>query len=297
MHHPIARLALAVVAGALAALPLPAEAGPVPAQPAASAFPLGGLRLYALRDARNEVANDGRTFGVGAGPAAVSAVLSTAGRPTDTIDLAVDALLVVEPGHVILIDTGLGPKAHGVFLASLKAAGYSPADVTDVLITHSHGDHVGGLLGPDGALAFPKAFIRMSAKEWAWMQTEGRSDMVRKIAPAIRTFEPGAPILPGVTPIALGGHTPGHVGYEILSDGARLFDIGDTAHSSVISLARPDWVNGYDNDAVEGKASRRATLDMLSKSHELVFAPHFPFPGIGRIEAAGTGYAWKPAAK
>ena len=297
MTHPIATLGVVALA-ALVAAPMVAVARPAPAAPAAQAFTLGGLKLFALRDARNEVANDGETFGVDAGAPAVAKVMAAAGQPAGPIDLAVDALLVVEPGHLVLIDTGLGPKAPGALLASLKLAGYAPAAVTDVLITHSHGDHIGGLLDASGASAFPKAVIRMSAREWGWLQTQAFSAaLVRTITPQVRTFEAGAPILPGITPLALSGHTPGHVGYEIVSNGARLLDIGDIAHSSVISLARPDWTNGYDNDPVAAKASRKTTLSLLAKSQELVFAPHFPFPGVGRVESAGSGYAWRPGLK
>ena len=70
--------------------------------------------------------------------------------------------------------------------------------------------------------------------------------------------------------------------------------MGDLAHSSIVSLAEPDWAIGYDTDRTQGQATRRAALARLAASHERVFAPHFPFPGVGRIEAVGDGFAWAP---
>lgn len=127
------------------------------------------------------------------------------------------------------------------------------------------------------------------------MQSQaGAKSLVSAISSQVRTFEAGKQVLPGITPIAIDGHTPGHMGYEVVSKGHRLLDIGDTAHSSIVSLAKPDWTMGFDSDAAVGAASRRATLTRLSKTHELIFAPHFPFPGVGRIEAKGDGFIWRP---
>ncbi|MDB5458499.1 MAG: hypothetical protein JWO72_240 [Caulobacteraceae bacterium] len=287
---------LAAAAAALFALAgAQSAAAQAPAAAAAQHFRLGAFELTALRDANFSPPNDAKIFGLNAGAAAVAQVLAEAGAPTDSIAMSIDALLVKTPGHLVLLDTGLGPAAHGVLVASLAQAGVTPAEVTDILITHSHGDHVGGLVGADGKPAFPKATIRMSVKEWAWMQSQARSkDLVLAISPQVKTFEPGQPVLPGITPIAIDGHTPGHVGYEIVSQGRKLTDIGDTAHSAIVSLERPDWTMGFDNDKTVGAASRRATLTRLARDHELVFAPHFPFPGIGRIEAAKDGFNWKP---
>ena len=118
--------------------------------------------------------------------------------------------------------------------------------------------------------------------------------LVTAIAAQVKTFEPGTELLPGITAVALPGHTPGHVGFEIVSRGERLLDIGDTAHSSLVSLAHPEWAIGFDTDKVLGAANRRATLASLAASHERIFAPHFPFPGVGRIVKLGEGYAWTP---
>ena len=271
-------------------------ATPAPVAPAAQPFRLGALEVVALRDADNDLPNDGKVFGLDVGPQAVAGVLKAHGAPQDTISLGVDALLVEGPGRTMLFDTGLGPRVHGVLMGSLAKAGVQPGQVTDVFITHSHGDHVGGLATADGALAFPDATIHMSAREWTAMQAQPKmASLAALIAPRIKTFEPGSEVAPGVKAIELYGHTPGHVGYEITSGGAHLLDIGDTAHSAILSLARPDWAIEYDNDQTQGRATRKATLAKLAVSHELIFAPHFPFPGVGRVTAAGDGYAWAPS--
>jgi glyoxylase-like metal-dependent hydrolase (beta-lactamase superfamily II) len=272
-----------------------AFAKPVPVEPQAVTFQLGALQVSALRDATNVVDNDAKTFGVGIDPAVTANVLRAAGAPTDRITLSVDALLVRAPGRVMLFDTGLGPKVHRVLIASLAKAGVTPDAVSDVFITHSHGDHVGGLVSADGRLAFPNATIHMAAAEWDWMRAkQAGSVLVRLIAPKVRAFAPGARLAPGITAVALPGHTPGDSGYEIESEGRELLDMGDVAHSSILSLAKPEWVIQYDTDPNQGRVERVAELKRLSDSHELVFAPHFPFPGVGRIEAADGAYRWRP---
>ena len=169
--------------------------------------------------------------------------------------------------------------------------------VTDVVIRHSHGDHVSGLVDADGELVFPKAVVRTAAAEWAWMKSQpAATDLVKAIEPRLQTFKPGTAIAPGVTAIALDGHTPGHVGYEIVSGKEHLLDIGDLAHSSLVSLKKPDRTMGFDSDAALAKATRKATLARFAKEQELVFAPHFPFPRVGNITVGSDGYGWKPAA-
>ncbi len=280
--------ALAVAASATAA--------PVPTTPAATAFRVGSLQLWSLSDELNVLPNDGKVFGKDVGPVAVAGALREQGASAETITLGVDALLVKMPGRLVLIDTGLGAKVGGVLMRSLAAAGVAPGAVTDVLITHSHGDHVGVLLNADGALAFPNATIRLSAAEWAWLR--GKPDqqaLVTAITARVSPFAPGATVVPGITAITLPGHTPGHVGYRIVSGRASLTDIGDTAHSSIVSLAHPGWTIGYDTDAAQGRASREAELARLAASGETVFAPHFPYPGVGKIAKAATGYTFQPA--
>ena len=273
------------------------EFGPSAVTGAAESFRVGSLKLNALHDAQYVVHNDASVFGVDAGASAVGALLKANNLPDDRVTLSVNALLVRTGKRVILIDSGLGPKANGSLTASLTAAAVSPIDITDVLITHSHGDHVGGLVTSDGKLAFPNATIRMSTPEWEWMKSQPNSaDLVKVIDGHVQTFTPGGPIVPGVTSVRLEGHTPGHVGYEIASGRQRLLDIGDLAHSSVISLKKPEWTTQFDSDSDLAKATRKATFARLAQTHELVFAPHFPYPGVGHIVVDGTAYAWVPEA-
>ncbi len=207
--------------------------------------------------------------------------------------LSVNVLMVKTGSHIVLLDTGLGPKAHGVLLSSLQRTGVAPAAVTDILITHSHGDHIGGLLDASDKLAFPNARIRMSAAEWAWLQKQGPAQLVAAITANVETFAPGATIVPGIRSRALPGHTPGHVGYEISSGQAHLLDIGDMAHSSIVSLARPQWTMGFDTDQAQSKTTRTGTLAALAAGHALVYAPHFPLPRR-RTVPDGDGFKWRP---
>ena len=271
-----------------------AEVKFAPAEPAAQSFRIGALGLTALHDAQVIVTNDGKTFGLGVSAQAVGDVLRAAGAPTDRITLSANALLVRSGARVILIDTGLGPRIHGALPASLKLAGVSPDDVTDVLITHPHPDHIGGLLDAQGRLAFPNATIRMASAAWTFMKQKAPPAMIAAVTPRIQTFEPGARIAPGVVSVSLPGHTPGHVGYEIVSGHSRLLDMGDVAHSSIVSLARPQWAIQFDADHAVAGATRLKTLSGLAKTHEWVFAPHFPFPGVGHVAAAKEGFAWEP---
>lgn len=272
-----------------------ADEGFIPTSPGAKTFKLGALELSVLRDDGLAIPNDGSVFGLNDKPPAVAKVLGEAGAPTDKIRLDVDALLIRMPSHLVLIDTGFGPAGHGVLRESLAAAGVSPDAITDIFITHSHSDHVGGLVDAQGRAAFPKANIRMSAGEWAYMQNDADARATATAIKAqVRPFAPGKAVLPGITPVALFGHTPGHCGYEIVSQGHTLMDIGDTAHSSIVSLAKPDWRIAWDSDKQEGVKTRRHELQELASRHELMFAPHFPFPGLGHIEKAGEGFRFVP---
>ena len=272
-----------------------ADTSPQPAKPGAETFTLGDFRITSLRDALNLVPNDGSVFGADVGPQAVAEVLTKARQPTDTITLAVDALLARRGGEAILIDTGLGPTIPGALADSLTLAGIAPEEVTAVLITHVHSDHVGGLLTADERPAFKHAVIKISEPDWGWLQKQPpMAQLTKVIAPQVKTFKPGEDVATGIKSVRIPGHTPGHVGYMISSQGQSLLDVGDTAHSSIISLAKPGWAMGYDTDPAVGRTSRREFLTQLARDHQLVFAPHFPYPGLGWVVSTDDHFEWLP---
>jgi glyoxylase-like metal-dependent hydrolase (beta-lactamase superfamily II) len=290
-----------------AATPAPAPVAAAPVSENVKSFMIGEFSAIALRDGGLEVPNDNKTFAVGRTPEEVAAVLSAAGQPTDKLALSIQPLLVKTKDRVLLFDTGaagaFGPGA-GKLPGSLAEAGVDPQSVTDIFISHSHGDHVGGLLKADGTLAFPNAAIHISAPEWKYMsgltpeqaKEMGITDYAARIA-TIKTkvveFAPGAELIPGsVKAVEIKGHTPGHSGYLITSGADSLLYVGDSMHHFVVSVQKPDWTLAYDGDAPTAQKSRAELIAASVASGQRIYAVHFPFPGLGKFEKQGDHYAW-----
>lgn len=301
-----ARLAAAVlILGSIAACSSEADRKGEPAAPtvspqaavASGAFPfrIGTLEAVALKDGDLVLPNEAGQS-PWPDPDAIRSTLRGAGQDGETIHLSVQPLLVKTGGRVVLIDTGAGGQmgTQNRLQASLEAAGTAPAQVTDILISHSHGDHVGGLIS-NGGLVFPNAAIRMSAAEWADLQSQApMADLVRTIRPKVETFTFGTEVAPGITPVALEGHTPGHSGFDIASGDQHLLYFGDAMHSSILSVQRPEWVNAWDSDSAAAIATRQGLLERGATRGLRMYGVHFPFPGLGRIERRDDGFVWVP---
>uniref|UniRef100_B0T9P6 Beta-lactamase domain protein n=1 Tax=Caulobacter sp. (strain K31) TaxID=366602 RepID=B0T9P6_CAUSK len=278
---------------------VPASATPAVSEDVAR-FKIGSLEAISLRDGGLTVPNDNKVLGVGRTPEEVAAVLTGAGAPGETISLSIQPLLVRTGERLVLIDTGVGSGmggAGGKLHSSLTAAGVDPADITEILISHSHGDHVGGLVGADGKLLFPNAVIRIEANEWDFMQANAElKSVVDAILPKIQVFRYGSEVAPGITAVEIAGHTPGHSGFEIVSGAEKLLYIGDAMHSSIISVQKPDWQIQFDNDAPVATASRIALDERAAANNLRLYGYHFAYPGVGRIEKTGDTYRWVPEA-
>jgi glyoxylase-like metal-dependent hydrolase (beta-lactamase superfamily II) len=265
--------------------------------PDVHAFRIGALEAVALKDGEIVLANaaDESPWSDTAG---ARTVLTAAGQPADAIHLSVQPLLVRDGDRVVLIDTGAGGRmgTQDKLVGSLRAAGIDPTRITDILISHAHGDHVGGLVGADGSLTFPNAVVRISEPEWEYMKAgaakAGEAALLAAVTPRVQPFAPGAQVTPSIRAVALTGHTPGHSGYEIISGTERLLYIGDAMHSSVISVQRPDWVNGWDTDSAAGVATRQGLLERGAAGSQRIYGVHFPFPGLGRFERRDDGFVW-----
>lgn len=277
--------------------------------PDVKVFAIGELQAMALRDGGLDFPNDNKVLGVGRTPEEVAAVVTEAGLASDKLSLSIQPLLVKAGERVLLFDTGasgnFGP-AGGKLPASMSAAGVDPLTVTDIFISHAHGDHVGGLVNAAGELAFPNASIHISAPEWAWlkdMKPEMAAAMgfaqhgafVAAIAPKVAEFAPGSDLVPGVVrAVDVKGHTPGHSAYLITSGQSSLLYVGDSVHHHVVSVQKPEWTIAFDGDAPVAQASRAELIARSAESGQRIYAVHFPWPGIGKFERREGTFVWVP---
>ena len=228
---------------------------------------------------------------------------------------AVNAYLINTGSHLVLVDTGaaklFGPSL-GYVLQNMKAAGYEPAQVDTVIITHLHGDHMGGLNDASGQPLFSKAEIWVAQADSDFWLSQKVADgaptevqpffkMVRdSAAPYLasgqwKTFVEGSILVPGIQAVKANGHTPGHTAYAVESEGQKLLIWGDLVHAHAVQFARPGVSIEYDIDPKQAIATRRSILKAMAASKSLVAGMHLPFPGIGHVRADGKGrYSWVP---
>lgn len=245
----------------------------------------------------------------------VKSLLASQNLPTDYVDIPFTPFLVVTPAGSFLLDTGFadnGPPTTGKLAAQLAAAGFKPEDVDHVVISHYHGDHINGLRKKDGSLAFPKAKVHVPAPEHAfWFDdakmnaappaAKGAFENARKVigslpADILVKYEPGQELAPGIKAEAAFGHTPGMSMVSVQSEGQKFMYVADLTNVPSLFARSPDWAVQFDMDAELARQTRRRVFDMLVKDKVTAGGYHFPFPALGTIETAGSGYQFKPVA-
>ncbi|SFC02781.1 MBL fold metallo-hydrolase [Tropicimonas isoalkanivorans] len=213
--------------------------------------------------------------------------------PTDKAQFYFTPTVVRTASEVILFDTGLNPEG---IATALQEAGTSADDVTHVVITHMHGDHIGGLM-KDGAPTFANAAYLTGEREydhWADSGNEGFEGMVKPLAEQMTFLKDGDSVTSGITAVAAFGHTPGHMTYMLESGNDQLLLAADLANHYVWSLAYPDWEVKYDSDKAAAAESRRRILGMLAADKVPFVGYHMPFPAAGFVDTREDGFRYVP---
>ncbi len=286
----------------VAALPV-AAAGSRPALAAAemlgmattrfNRFKLGDFEVTALLAGTRTVPDPHSIFGLNASDEEFAAASAAAHIPTDKAQFFFTPTVVNTGAELILFDTGLNPAG---ITGALRAAGYEPGQVDKVVITHMHGDHIGGL-SKDGAPTFANADHVTGAVEFdAWDKSGNKAfeGKVRPLADRFTMIDDGDSIAPGITAMAAFGHTPGHMAYMIESGGRQLLLAVDFANHYVWSLAHPEWEVRFDRDKEMAARTRRRILDMLAADEIPFIGYHMPWPAMGFVETRGEGFHYVP---
>lgn len=233
-------------------------------------------------------------FGLNVDKETFEAASAAANLPTDQAQFFFTPTIVNTGAELVLFDTGLSGEGT---TAALAAAGYTAEQVDIVVITHMHGDHIGGMTMEDGSPTYPNARYvtgRVEFDAWASQDNERFKTKVEPFAEQMTFIEDGGSVASGLTAMGAFGHTPGHMNYMVESEGTQLYLGADFANHYVWSLGFPDWEVKFDMDKPAAAAMRRKILDMLAADKIAFVGYHMPWPGVGYVETKDDGYAYVP---
>jgi glyoxylase-like metal-dependent hydrolase (beta-lactamase superfamily II) len=255
------------------------------------------------------------TMATNADPAELAKWLEYMFMPPDAFDWPLNVMVVRSGEQTILVDAGLGsqfsgfPRA-GQFPKRLQDAGIELESVTDVIITHMHMDHVGGLLVDSVKQRLRKDVrIHVAAAEVEfWVQPDFTQTVMPTPVPGVlrstansfyneyrdqlRIFRDKIEVAPGVVARLTGGHTPGHAVVDLNSGGERLTFAGDAMFP--VGFDHPEWHNGFEHDPEESARVRIGLFRELAENGGLLVASHLPFPSVGRVAAEGDTFRYVP---
>ncbi len=258
-------------------------------------FMLGDFEVSTLLAGSRIVEEPQSIFGMNVDADEFAAVSEANFIPVDSARFFFTPTVVRTGEDVVLFDTGFGPDS---ILPPLEAAGIAAEDITVVVITHMHGDHIGGL-SSDAGVTFPNARYVTGQREfdaWSDMDNDGFKAKVAPLAEKMSFIGDGEDVVSGITSMAAFGHTPGHMAYLLDSGDKQLLVAADFANHYVWSLAYPDWEVRFDMDKAAAAASRKKLLAMLEAERMPFVGYHMPFPGYGYVTTDGEGqYRYVPA--
>lgn len=282
--------------------------------PSRYAVQVGDIEVLVISDGVLPIT--ARTMATNADPGVYANWLNDQFLPPDVLDWPLNVVVVRSGGRTILVDAGLGVEfpdfaKAGQTVHRLEAAGIDPGSVTDVILTHLHMDHVGGLLteGLKERLR-PDLQVHVAAREAEFWQAPdfSHTDMPAPVPDALRsiatrfldsyhgnmkTFETEYEVAPGVLVARNGGHTPGHSIVRLASGGDALTFAGDSVFAP--GFDNPEWQNGFEHDPVEAARVRIELLRELAATREALVATHLPFPSVCHVATAGDVFRCVPA--
>ena len=220
--------------------------------------------------------------------------------PASGFKHSTNVFLIKAPGRNILVDTAFG----GVIFDKMEKLGVKPDQVDAVLLTHMHGDHIGGLQ-KDGKPLMPKAKVYLDNRERDYFTkiavNQGAVDALNAYGSNVIGFDalPFEPvlkeILPGISAVATYGHTPGHTSFLLESNGEKFLIAGDFLHIALVQFPRPDISATYDTDQKAAAASRTRIMNFAARFRIPVGGMHIVYPAVGNVETDGNGFRFVPA--
>jgi glyoxylase-like metal-dependent hydrolase (beta-lactamase superfamily II) len=268
-------------------------------------FPLGKFQATVVSDGPLPLGKPAETM-KGVAEAELTKSLADNFLPTDSIVLEQNILVLNTGSRLVMFDSGMGfSKAFGPttgrLVASLRQAGIDPSQIDDIICTHAHIDHIGGLADARGRRLFPNATIHISDADYKfWTDQTKLTDKAlgafikharANLVPyqgRMKWVADGKEVLPGIQAMAAPGHTVGHTIFLIESDKARLAFTGDTTHHQILLTEKPRTEFAYDGDPKQAVQSRLKVFDMLTKDRIPLLAFHFPWPGYGYLGKNGA---------
>ncbi|WP_299690566.1 MBL fold metallo-hydrolase [uncultured Tateyamaria sp.] len=241
-------------------------------------------------------------------------ILTEFGLSWDRLTPECNLALYQDGDRTVLFDVGSGPDfmpSAGTIVDSLAAVGLAPEDITHVVFTHAHPDHIWGLLDDFDEPLFYEATYMMGRAEWDyWWDPDtvntigearaafavGAKRRMEAIADSVVLFEDGQEVLPGIAAVSTPGHTPGHMSFEIRDGSQSALVLGDAIGNHHVAFRKPEWISGSDQDGGMAADTRRMLFDRITSEQMQIVGFHLPGGGMGRVDRAAEGFVFVPGA-
>lgn len=212
------------------------------------------------------------------------------------VRLSVNCFLLEGPtSQRTLVDCGASGRwvpSLGHLETTMIEASIDPDSITTVALTHTHLDHLNGLLTRDGRVAFSNLSRIMIAHDA--VSKFGDEAHLARFRHLLAPVSDGERLTESLSAVAMPGHAQGHMGYALDSGEDRIVFCGDVIHVPAAQFALPELTWNYDANQSIARATRIKLLRDAATGHAWLAGAHMAKPGIGRVVEDGSGYAFVP---